>query len=1188
MRFAEKGLLSGVGLALTATTLVAGATFGARSAGSQVLGGLGDGSAELNGLHRELSTAWNADFQRAAATGRKLGTRTVKSTRPAAGARAAAANAAGAATPGEGYVYFPTADEKDTKFLVLAGSGLATLSGRPVDTELSVPRSAGQLEFGIFDGNSSGTWDFKTSETQYTLYADPQGDGSGTQIVGQWAGSAMPDAAWFNVTLPVSAAAQSPSGHFFYRLRAEATDPIHTFVNCFKLRAKGSVALKPQAFGVAGWMGNLAEAKITYPNYPDLALSTYDGAWHFHLDVPTSTRNFAVWDGDLDAGSVDRVSADMDDPDTPNGTLPSFTTAGEANPEGVAVGYNGATGNPPEDYVTPVYVRQPSVVYGVTAPDGARYDNLNPAGNQEWEQFKVSTEPFDRALMDHHANSLPKGFYDLALTGMDLTNVNAWYFLYDTVGVTAAGAPVSPLRPYLVGDTVWFDSNGNGVQDGGEAGVPGVTVALLDSNGQVVETTATDPSGQYRFEVSGLTVVDGGNGPQVVVDGTYTVRVLDGNFNGGAALAGYTSTTGGLAHTETVTTANVLTYDFGFRPAVQPASLGDRVWLDRNGDGVQNAGEPGVNGVQIQLLDASGAVVATTVSGADGAYAFTGLTPATYSVRFLAPAGYAFTGQELGGDQTLDSNVDANGNSRGVTLGSGENNPTLDAGLFQYAALGDRVWKDSNANGVQDAAETGLAGVTVKLLDANGATVATTTTDASGQYLFNNLAPGSYRVQFVTPAGYVLSPAGAGSDSAADSDALAGGTTAAVTLASGEARLTVDAGLYLLASLGDFVWSDANANGLQDSGEPGVSGVAVKLLDGTGKTVATTTTDASGKYQFTGLLPGSYTVQMTLPAGYAVSPQNQGDATRNSKLNAACCTAAITLTSGANDPNEDAGIYQLASLGNRVWFDKNGDGVQDSGETGLSGVKVQLYRNGTLVATQTTGTDGSYLFSGLAAGTYTVTVVTSTVPSGYGPTFDLDGITTVHTAAVVLAAGANRTDVDFGYDTTNNCGSYTTYTQGGWGAAPKGANPATVLQNNFGMLFPNGVTVGGKRTVTFTTFSAVNGFLPAGGTAGVLAANATNPTTTGAGVFAGQVLTLKLNVACSQAGVTRNGLGARIVATGKLSGYTVDRVLALANLVLGGETTALPSGVTVSDLNDVVTRINEDYDNGTVDRGYLR
>jgi hypothetical protein len=67
--------------------------------------------------------------------------------------------------------------------------------------------------------------------------------------------------------------------------------------------------------------------------------------------------------------------------------------------------------------------------------------------------------------------------------------------------------------------------------------------------------------------------------------------------------------------------------------------------------------------------------------------------------------------------------------------------------------------------------------------------------------------------------------------------------------------------------------------------------------------------------------------------------------------------------------------------------------------------------------------------------------------------------------------------------------------------------------------------------------------------------------------------------------MTRSGLGALKVKTGKLAGYTVTQVLALGNSVLGGG--ALPAGVSLSDLNGVLNSINNNFDSGTVDHGYL-
>ena len=112
------------------------------------------------------------------------------------------------------------------------------------------------------------------------------------------------------------------------------------------------------------------------------------------------------------------------------------------------------------------------------------------------------------------------------------------------------------------------------------------------------------------------------------------------------------------------------------------------------------------------------------------------------------------------------------------------------------AALGDFVWDDLNANGIQDAGEPGLAGVTVRLSDCAGTVLASTATDANGLYLFSNLAPGGYRVEFVTPSGYVFSPADQGANDALDSDAnTTTGLTGCTTLSAGETNRSVDAGM---------------------------------------------------------------------------------------------------------------------------------------------------------------------------------------------------------------------------------------------------------------------------------------------------------------------------------------------------------------------------------------------------------
>ncbi len=176
-----------------------------------------------------------------------------------------------------------------------------------------------------------------------------------------------------------------------------------------------------------------------------------------------------------------------------------------------------------------------------------------------------------------------------------------------------------------------------------------------------------------------------------------------------------------------------------------------------------------------------------------------------------------------------------------------------------------------------------------------------------------------------------------------------------------------------------------------------------------------------------------------------------------------------------------------------------------------------------------------------------------------------------------------------------NPGDYRTQTQGGWGANCHGGNPGCILQNNFSAVFPSGITVGGIYTMHFSSAAAVANYLPSTATANTLTGNLVDPVTTPSGVFGGQVLTLKINVAFSDAAVSGfpSGLGYLKVqygvysATGEFAGWSVYQILNLANQVLGGNTAALPVGISISDLNDVVDAINNNFDNGTINLGYL-
>ncbi|TFW29789.1 SdrD B-like domain-containing protein [Duganella callida] len=582
-----------------------------------------------------------------------------------------------------------------------------------------------------------------------------------------------------------------------------------------------------------------------------------------------------------------------------------------------------------------------------------------------------------------------------------------------TPGETNNKADAGLYRPVSLGDTVWYDTNRNGVQDAGEAGVAGVKVTLLDANGNAVAGASTDASGHYQFSN--------------LKPGTYSVQ-----FDKTTLPAGYLFTSQGQggdaakdsdANVDTGATGQVTLTSGGSTQhldagiVIQQASVGDRVWEDSNGNGVQDAGEQGMDGVTVSLKDSSGKVVASTTTHDGGQYGFT-VDPGTYSVSVSAPKGYVAVTAGQGGNGAADSDVDAGGNSANITLTPGQVKTDVDAGFYRPVSLGDKVWFDSNRDGVQDAGEAGVAGVKVVLLDASGnPTGATATTDANGNYSFTNLKPGTYSVQFdkaTLPADYYFTTSGQGSSANAD------GKSGQLTLNSGDSNMDLDAGIVIKqATVGDRVWEDSNGNGVQDAGEQGMDGVTVSLKDGSGKVVGTTTTHDGGQYSFT-VDPGTYSVSVSAPKGYVAVAAGQGANTAlDSDVDAGGNSAAMNLAAGQVKTDVDAGFYRPVSLGDKVWFDSNRNGVQDSGEAGVAGVKVVLLdaSGNPTGATATTDANGNYSFTNLKPGVYSVQFDKATLPadyyfttSGHGSSANADG----KSGAVTLNSGDSNMDLDAG------------------------------------------------------------------------------------------------------------------------------------------------------------------------------
>jgi hypothetical protein len=575
--------------------------------------------------------------------------------------------------------------------------------------------------------------------------------------------------------------------------------------------------------------------------------------------------------------------------------------------------------------------------------------------------------------------------------------------------VTYVDAGVKITSKVIVGDFVWNDANGNGQQDAGEPGIAGVTVTLYNNSGFAIATVVTDNNGHYQFND--------------VAPGNYTIGVTPPiGYNITSALQGSSTTDSDIdpitfkTASFTVTNNSITTIDCGLvKQPTTVGSIGDKVWLDLNANGIQDDGEIGVSGITVQLFNSSNTLIATTATDIFGNYIFNNLPPANYYVSFSnIPVGYSITTANVGND-SKDSDVDGTnglGTTRTYNLLGGQNNVTVDCGLLPPAntyTIGDKVWYDVNKNGLQDGSSTGeigVPGVTALLFDNAGIQVASTVTDAEGNYLFAGLASGTYSVGFINlPTGYTFTSFdidATGIIGIENSDvSIATSRTNQVTVNNTNPSATyVDAGLIsspiisqnTKSSLGDKVWNDLNNDGIQDIGEPGIAGITVTLYAANGTTVlAITTTDVLGNYLFNNLSASTYVIGFSnLPTGYVFSNINQGT---NSNLDSDADettgkTVIIVLQSGQSNLTIDAGVHNTvstATVGDKVWYDINGDGVQDANEQGVPGVSVSLFNNiGLLVATTATDNSGNYLFVDVVPGVYTIGF--NNLPSGFKAT----------------------------------------------------------------------------------------------------------------------------------------------------------------------------------------------------------
>ena len=615
---------------------------------------------------------------------------------------------------------------------------------------------------------------------------------------------------------------------------------------------------------------------------------------------------------------------------------------------------------------------------------------------------------------------------------------------------------------YTIAGKLYNDADASFNSSDSEAPYAGVTVALLKKDGTPVldkdgnpMTAVTDAEGKYSF--AGLPL------------GEYTVSVVDPTSGPLAGTKPTEAYTGRYKTTADVTiaeaTGSVIDVNFGF---VKPASVGDKVWMDVNRDGIQDADEPAMPGVTVTLTradgsavtDASGNPVAAVTTDANGQYKFENLLPGDYKVTFTNPAGYEATVSDAGDDRGADSN----GTEAAVSLTQGQDDATVDYGLVGTGVIGDQLFVDVNQNGgsAPDAGDKPLAGVKVTLTwTGPGGITRTyeTTTDAEGKYKFENLLPGEYKVSVDpetllkaeplldvlthSPAGDVDAKKVVSEDAKADKDKLAQAfnlNTSVTLTGENNSNLDQDWGFGISADTAILKAITDPDEQAQESFEftpgqrvtytltltnngPGVA-TGVKASDELPSGVSFVEAQGDGSYDSaTGVWDLS---GLTLAKGdvkkITITVEITGEGAGKLVTN----VARITHQDQAGDDptnNESSASFKGGyNLGGTIYRDSDASYSKSDSEQRFKGVTVALLNeDGTPVLdangdpmTATTDENGAYQFVGLAPASYRVVIVDPDKGdlAGLIPTQAYTG--KGETQASVTISDASVQGVDFG------------------------------------------------------------------------------------------------------------------------------------------------------------------------------